>query len=231
MKRVLIYIVGLFLSTAMSIAQEYEQAFRDLQLQYQERSNTVLTDVKSYLDTYPYTPYSDEVYFMEGVIHAEKGKYKQANRAFAKVDANNLSRESQPAFLFYWGYTFLQQKNYDRALTYFLRLKNQNSLYAPHARYYAGYCYYCQQDFQSALAEFLSVEQLGGYQHIAPYYIIQIDYAQENYDKVYQRANHLLEVFPDNKNNYELHRMLGELYYQDKAYNVLVLCYLIQLRR
>ena len=122
MKRVLIYIVGLFLSTAMSIAQEYEQAFRDLQLQYQERSNTVLTDVKSYLDTYPYTPYSDEVYFMEGVIHAEKGKYKQANRAFAKVNANNLSRESQPAFLFYWGYTFLQQKNYDRALTYFLRL-------------------------------------------------------------------------------------------------------------
>lgn len=219
MKRVLIYIVGLFLSTAMSIAQEYEQAFRDLQLQYQERSNTVLTDVKSYLDTYPYTPYSDEVYFMEGVIHAEKGKYKQANRAFAKVDANNLSRESQPAFLFYWGYTFLQQKNYDRALTYFLRLKNQNSLYSPHARYYAGYCYYCQQDFQSALAEFLSVEQLGGYQHIAPYYIIQIDYAQENYDEVYQRANHLLEVFPDNKNNYELHRMLGELYYQDKAYD------------
>lgn len=219
MKRALIYIVGLFLSTTCVLAQDYEQAFRDLQLQFQERTKTAPQDIKSYMDAYPYTPYSDEVYFMEGVLNAEKGKYKQANRAFAKVNANNLSRESQPAFLFYWGYTFLQQKNYDRALNYFLRLKNQNSLYAPHARYYAGYCYYCQQDFQSALAEFLSVEQLGGYKQIAPYYIIQIDYAQGHYDQVYQRANQLLDTYPNNENNYELHRMLGELYYQDKAYS------------
>lgn len=219
MKRVVIYIIGVFLSTTHVCAQDYEQAFRDLQQQFQERTKVVSSDIKSYMEAYPYTPYSDEVYLMEGVLHAEKKKYKQANRSFAKVNPKNLSRDSQPMLYFYWGYTLLQQKNYERALSHFLRLKNKQSLYTPHARYYAGYCYYCAKDFPSALAEFLAVEQLGGYQQIAPYYIIQIEYAQGEYEKVYERANHLLEAFPENQNNYELHRMLGEMYYQDGAYD------------
>ena len=111
MKQIIVYIICIALSTTIASAQDYETAFRDLQQQFQERTKTAPTDIKTYIDTYPYTPYSDEVYFMEGVLHAEKGKYKQANRAFAKVNAKNLSRESQPALLFYWGYTFLQQKN------------------------------------------------------------------------------------------------------------------------
>lgn len=200
-------------------AQDYETAFRDVQQQFQERLNTTSTSLKHYMELYPYTPYSDEIYFMEGVLCVEREKYKQADRAFARVNAKNLSRESQPMFHFYWGYSFLKQENYDRALSYFLRLKNKQSLYTPHARYYAGYCYYCMKDFPKALAEFLSVERLGAYQQIVPYYIIQIDYAQAEYDKVYDRANHLLETFPENQNNYELHRMLGEMYYQDSAYH------------
>lgn len=220
MKRPLLIVVVLLWSGLFSLhAQDYETAFRDVQQQFQERLKTTPATIKSYIAQYPYTPYSDEIYFMEGVLYVEKEKYKQANRSFAKVNAKNLSRESQPMFHFYWGYTFLKQKNYERALSYFLRLKNKKSLYTPHARYYAGYCYYCMKDFPKALAEFLAVEHLGGYQQIVPYYIIQIDYAQGEYDKVYERANHLLETFPDNKNNYELHRMLGEMYYQDSAYN------------
>ena len=77
MKRVVIYIIGVFLSTTHVCAQDYEQAFRDLQQQFQERTKVVSSDIKSYMEAYPYTPYSDEVYLMEGVLHAEKKKYKQ----------------------------------------------------------------------------------------------------------------------------------------------------------
>lgn len=218
MKRVVIYIIGIVLSTAIVSAQDYEQSFRDLQQQFQERLQTTPANLKTYLEQYPHTPYSDEVHFMEGVLLAEKEKYKQAIKAFGKVNAKNLSRESQPMLYFYWGYTLLKQENYEKALSYLLRLKGKNSLYTPHARYYAGYCHYCMKDFQSALAEFMAVENLAGYQQIVPYYIVQIDYAQSKFDEVYTRANQLLDTFPDNPNNYELHRMLGELYYQDSAY-------------
>ena len=74
MKRALIYIVGLFLSVVIANAQDYEQVFRDLQQQFQERTKTAPANLKSYLEVYPYTPYSDEIHFMEGVLQAEKGK-------------------------------------------------------------------------------------------------------------------------------------------------------------
>lgn len=219
MKRKIIYIIGFVLVTAIVSAQDYESDFREVQKQFQERLKTTPANLKTYLEQYPYTPYSDEIYLMEGVLHVEKEKYKQATKAFAKVNGKNLSRETQPMLLFYWGYALLKQENYEKALSYLLRVKQKESLYTPHARYYAGYCYYCTKDFQNALAEFLSVQHLAGYQQIVPYYLVQIDYAQGNYEQVYIRANQLLDTFPDNKHNYELHRMLGEMYYQDSAYN------------
>ena len=219
MKRKIIYIIGFVLVTAIVSAQDYESDFREVQKQFQERLKTTPANLKTYLEQYPYTPYSDEIYLMEGVLHVEKEKYKQATKAFAKVNGKNLSRETQPMLLFYWGYALLKQENYEKALSYLLRVKQKESLYTPHARYYAGYCYYCTKDFQNALAEFLSVQHLAGYQQIVPYYLVQIDYAQGNYEQVYTRANQLLDTFPDNKHNYELHRMLGDMYYQDSAYN------------
>ncbi len=219
MKRKIIYIIGFVLVTTIVSAQDYESDFREVQKQFQERLKTTPANLKTYLEQYPYTPYSDEIYLMEGVLHVEKEKYKQATKAFAKVNGKNLSRETQPMLLFYWGYALLKQENYEKALSYLLRVKQKESLYTPHARYYAGYCYYCTKDFQNALAEFLSVQHLAGYQQIVPYYLVQIDYAQGNYEQVYTRANQLLDTFPDNKHNYELHRMLGEMYYQDSAYN------------
>ena len=218
MKRLLIYIIGFVLTTAVASAQDYETAYRALQQQFEERSANTPALIKTYLDQYPYTPYSDEIHLMEGVLHAEKEKYKQAIKAFSKINAKNLSRATQPMLHFYWGYALLKQENYEKALSYLLRVKQKESLYTPHARYYAGYCYYCTKDFQNALTEFLSVQHLAGYQQIVPYYLIQIDYAQGHYEKVYERANQLLDTFPDNMHNYELHRMLGEMYFQDSAY-------------
>lgn len=199
-------------------AQSYEEDFNAVQQAFQERLKTTPNALKNHLTTFPYTPYSDEIYLMEGVLYTEKGKYKQATKVFNKITAKNLSRETQPMLYFYGGYALIQQKQYEKALSLFLRLKNQKSTYTPHAKYYAGYCYYCMQDFPQAMAEFLSVEHLGVYKKIAPYYIVQIYYAQHQYDKVYDRAEELLRTYPDNANNDELHRMLGEMYYQDSLY-------------
>ena len=92
MKRVAIYIIGIVLSTAVAYAQDYATDFRDLQQQFEERTKTTPTNIKTYLEQYPYTPYSDEIYLMEGVLYAEKEKYKQATKSFSKINAKNLSR-------------------------------------------------------------------------------------------------------------------------------------------
>ena len=219
MKRALYILIGFVFSTAVTFAQEYQTAFTELQQQFEQRSPATINHLKQYLKDYPYTPYSDEILLMEGVLQTEKGKYKQAIKLFNQVKSKNLSRQTQPMWYFYMGYAYIQQQEYDQALPLFLTLTKHQTLYTPHAHYYAGYCYYCKQNFPHAMAEFLAVESLGGYKQIAPYYIVQIYYAQHEYDQIYDRAEKLLTDFPDNPHNDELHRMLGEIYYQDSAYN------------
>ena len=219
MKRALYILIGFVFSTAVTFAQDYQTAFTELQQQFEQRSPATINHLKQYLKDYPYTPYSDEILLMEGVLQTEKGKYKQAIKLFNQVKSKNLSRQTQPMWYFYMAYAYIQQQEYDQALPLFLTLTKHQTLYTPHAHYYAGYCYYCKQDFPHAMAEFLAVESLGGYKQIAPYYIVQIYYAQHEYDQIYDRAEKLLTDFPDNLHNDELHRMLGEIYYQDSAYN------------
>ena len=199
-------------------AQDYEADFLRVKQAFEERSSVAQADLKTYLNTYPYTTYADEVRMMQGVLYVEKQKYKQADKAFDKVNPKHLSRQGEPIFYFYKGYSKVQQKQYKEAIACMARLKNKQNPYTAQAKYYAGYCYYCTQDYPHAMAEFLAVEQTGAFRKIAPYYIVQIYYAQRQYDKVYERAEDLLKQYPDNDYNDELHRMLGELYYQDSAY-------------
>ena len=219
MKRIVCIIATTVLGLSHMIAQDYEQAFSDVQQQFEQRLPITQSNLKEYLDDYPYTTYADEVRTMQGVLYTEKEKYKNAIKTFGKVKVNNLTRKSEPMYYFYLGYAHLQQKDYEKALPCMLRVKNKQSAYSLQATYYTGYAYYSQKNYPQALAEFLSIEQLGGYKQIAPYYIVQIYYAQQEYDKVYQRAEELLKNYPDNQYNDELHRMLGEMYYQDSAYD------------
>jgi TolA-binding protein len=51
-----------------------------------------------------------------------------------------------------------------------------------------------------------------------PYYIVQIYYAQQNYEEVAARADELLKNNPDNGNNAEIHRILGEMAFAKEDY-------------
>ena len=219
MKR-LVYIAILLLGQVTWItAQDFKQAYSDVQVEFEQRLPNARNSIKEYLNKYPYTPYEDEILTMQGVLYTEKGKYKNAIKTLNKVRVKNLSRTSEPMHYFHLGYAHLQQNDYDKALAAMSRIKNKQSAYSLHAAYYTGYCYYAQKEYQRALAEFLAIESIGGYKQIVPYYIVQIYYAQKEYDKVYQRAEELLKSYPDNQYNDELHRMLGEMYYQDSLYN------------
>lgn len=219
MKRILYIFICIIFSSVAAWAQDYQQAFVNVQQEFEQRLPGCLDHLQQYLVDYPHTTYSDEVQLMIGVLATEKGNYKQASKVLEKVNRKNLSRQAEPMWYFYSGYAYIQQQEYKKALPLFLELKKHQTIYTPHAKYYAGYCYYCQQDFAHAMAEFLAVETLGGYKQIAPYYIVQIHYAQHQYEEIYPRAEKLIADFPNNPHNDELHRMLGEIYYKDSAYN------------
>ena len=65
---------------------------------------------------------------------------------------------------------------------------------------------------------FQTLAEHPAYKNLVPYYIIQIYYAQKEYDKLYERADLLLANNPDNKNNAEIYRIMGEIAYSKKEY-------------
>ncbi len=86
--------------------------------------------------------------------------------------------------------------------------------YSTKAAYYYAYCQYKEQHYNKALPALLALEGKAEYAKTVPYYIIQIYYALGEDIEVETRAEKLLAEQPDNENSGELHRMLGEIYYQ-----------------
>lgn len=220
MKRLIYAIVFFFLSSSIVCGQDYEQVFGNVKLGFEQRLTSANSDLQEYLEEYPYTPYRDEVLAMYGVLLSEKGQSNEAITVLNQVQVRHLSRTLEPMYYFHMGYAHMKLGNYKIALGYFLPLKSSHdNPYTLQASYYAGYCYYSQKEYGQALVEFLSLEHVGGYRKIAPYYIVQIHYALSEYDKVLERAEKLLTDFPENEYNDELHRMVGEVYYQDGIYD------------
>ncbi len=174
--------------------------------------------LQQYLKAYTYTPYASEINFMLGTLQVEKEKYKQALKTYNAVKVNELFRLHEADYFFYKGYAHLQLQDIRSAATQFTKLRTLRSKYDLQARYYYAFCQYTLQDYGKALPEFLAIEHTAQYKNIVPYYIIQIYYAQGQYDEVYERAEYLLSNNPQNENNGELHRMMGEIYYQDGRY-------------
>ena len=158
---------------------------------FNQRSSFAQHVLETHLKDFPYTPYLDEVYTMQGILLTEEEKFEQAIDFFQRVKVKQISRQLTPLYYFHIGYAYFQLGNNEQALIYLQQLKNKNNPYSIQATYYIGCSYYNQKEYSKALVEFLSLEQIGGYQQIAPYYVVQIYYATSQYNNVLERAEKL----------------------------------------
>ncbi len=199
-------------------ATSEEAAFFLAACSYELRKDDAQQRLQAYLKHHSYTPYASEVHFMLGTLQVEKKRYKQAIKIYSNVNSKSLFRPHQIEFLFHAGYAHLKQGEIKEGSSYFEALLQRDSKYNLPAQYYYAFCMYRIQNFGRALPAFLKIEDTAPYNRIVPYYIIQIYYAQGQYDEVQDRAENLLVMNPKNENNGELHRILGEIYYQDGNY-------------
>ena len=225
MRRLLI-ILGLILLSPLTAHRsplyaqttEMEQRYNELSARFDGRDKLLQRDLKTYLEAFPYTTFADEVKFMQGVLQVEKGHYKQGLKILEPIEVQALTKQHQTDYSFYRGYAYLMMQEYQRASIYFGQLSKGDSRYATRATYYYAYCMYKQEKYDKALPAFLRLENEPAYSKTVPYYLVQLYYAQGNYEEVETRANTLLREHPDSPNNGELHRVLGEMYYMKEDY-------------
>ena len=218
MRRFLFIFFCLATLSVYAQTSEMEQQYNALAERFTSRDKQLSNDLKTYLQTFPYTTFADEVNFMQGVIQVEKGHYKQGLKILEQIDPKALTRPHQADYSFYRGYAYLMQQEYQRASIYFGYLAKSDNRYTTRGAYYYAYCMYKLEQYDKALPALLDLESTPAYSKTVPYYIIQIYYAQGNYEEVAARAERLLREDPENLNNAELHRILGEMHYARKDF-------------
>jgi len=206
------------LSPLFAQTSEMETRYKELAVRFDGRDKQLQRDLKAYLQAYPYTTFVDEVNFMQGVLQVEKGHYKQALKILELVEAKALTRPHQTDYSFYRGYAYLMMQEYQRAAIYFGQLGKGDSRYATRGSYYYAYCMYKLERYDEALPALERLEDRPEYSKTVPYYIVQIYYTKGNNEEVEARANALLHEYPDSPSNSELHRILGEIYYQKQDF-------------
>jgi TolA-binding protein len=178
-----------------------------------------------YLETYPDSHHRDEICFMLGSVYFDQGDYQTAIYWFNETHMENLGAEQNETCAFRLAYSLLQMNSYQPAQGYFVRLQQTGSIHREASAYYAAYIDYALGNYAEALSEFAKLKSLPAYQEQCLYYITQIHFIRNQYDKVISSGEELLDSYPENENNVEIYRLLGNSYYQkgdqDKALDFL----------
>lgn len=181
--------------------------------------------LKEYLEIYPDTRHADEINFFIASSHFGQEEYERAVYFFNQSNLDMLSPEQQEAYSFRLAYSLLQTKKLDEARRYFVLLKRIGRVYNEAASYYIAYIDYATGKYNDALVEFTQLKDNPRYKEQSLYYITQIYFIQNKFDKAVSEGEALLKAYPQSKNNAEVYRILGNSYYhlgnQDKAIQML----------
>lgn len=184
-----------------------------LYLNYMQRKPGTTEAIVSYLIEHPYSQHIAQLHFMAGILYVEAKKSKLALEEFRRADNEHLTQTEKNDLQFYTGIANLQQKQYQTASDNFEALLGRPTAYKLSSQYYYAYCQYIMGNYKEAKPHFIQIEHIGDYRQTVPYYLCQIYFSEGNYEAVEERAEYLLKEYPKNKENNELHRMLGEIAY------------------
>jgi len=207
-----------FLTRATNAGQRIEADFYLAAAAYYLQSDEASARLEMHADTYPNTPFIAQVDFMRGMLAYREKRYVFALNYWKDIDENALDEHQKVDLLLYKGYALVETKHYEEANRIFSRLKDRGTRYHNAVCYYYAYTEYMLGRYNNARADFENLAELPQYTSIVPYYLTQIYYKEKNYTAVKTNAQKILSENPNNPNNAEIYRILGELSFEEKNY-------------
>lgn len=171
--------------------------------------------LENYLTTYPDTRHGDEICFMLGSTSFAQENYQAAIEWFNRSEIDYLDEEQQEAYAFRMAYALLQTDDLRTARNYFARIQQVGHKYKEASGYYLAYIDYATGNYEKALTGFNRLKNSLTYREQALYYITQINFIENRYDRVIADGEELLRAYPNSANNSEIYRLLGNAYYRN----------------
>ncbi|MBS1652845.1 MAG: tetratricopeptide repeat protein [Bacteroidetes bacterium] len=174
--------------------------------------------MKQFILKYPESNKINDANLYLGKTNFRKKKYADAIEFFNKVDLFKIEKEPLAELHFKRGYSYLENGNSEKAKSDFYEIKDIDNKYTFPALYYYSHISYTEKNYEIALEGFnrlISNETFGS---VVPYYITQIYFIQNKYEKVITEAPKLLNDSANIQKSGEINRMIGESYFNLKDF-------------
>jgi tetratricopeptide (TPR) repeat protein len=174
--------------------------------------------MRDFITHHPESNKINSAYFYLGKSSFRKKKYDESIRSFEKVDIYTISKDDLAELYFKRGYSYLEEKNFEKAKTDLYEIKDFDNKYIFPALYYYSHISYNEKNYETALEGFNKLVGNETFGSVVPYYITQIYFTQGKFDKVVKSAPELLNDSNHVQRTAEINRMIGESYYNLKDY-------------
>ena len=197
--------------------QYMEMAYMEALLSLKLDLTTGSSLVEKFEDKYPEYSRLETLKKAKGDYNFKHKRYKNCIQDYKQVKANKLSNDDRLTYYFRLGYSYFKVGKYEKSAVLLYKVKDSKSSYSSSATYYYAHIKYEDKNFTSALKGFKKLENDPVFKSIVPYYICQIYYQEEAYDKLIEIAPALYkEARGDRKN--EIAKLLGDANFKLKNY-------------
>ena len=156
-------------------------------------------------------------YYELGKFYYNDKKYNKAATYFEKVNTAQLTQLQRQEVDFNLAYTYFSNRQFDKALERFNRLKRTDNRYTFASSYYAGYIYFNRNEYDQAIYDLQRAEKNEAYEQIVPSLIANIYYRQGQYDKLISYAEEVKKS-KGSRNRDELELLTAEAYYKKENF-------------
>jgi tetratricopeptide (TPR) repeat protein len=169
--------------------------------------------ITSFIAKYPESPKAKRAYFEMAKFRYRQQEYREAIKWFEKISVSDLDRQDGAEYHFKLGYAYFMEKNTKMAAREFFKIKDKKTRYTSPAIYYYAHVAYENGNYETALTGFLRLSDDKTFAPVVPYYITQIYYYQEKYEKVIDYATGFIES-ASTKRKPEIAKIIGEAYFR-----------------
>lgn len=202
--------------SVMRLDAQYFDALCDYKLDHPEAGQKF----KNFIRFYPDHSKTNEAYLYLGFIDYESRRYRDAIEEFSKVDPYLLTPDQMSEYLYKMGYSYMQREEYDKAREVLFPILNAESNYKDAANYYYAHIAYIEQDYDEALKYFSRLDKNSEFGQEVPFYLLQINYTNRNYDEIMAIGPDVIENdITDKKKKAEAARIVAQAFYTHEDYN------------
>lgn len=138
--------------------------------------------------------------------------YTESLASFSIIKLNLLNKQETQTVRFKMGYSNFVKQRFDQAASLFEDLTYAKNEYYFPSNYYAGICEFLRSNFTESIHHFEIVQNDPFYRDHIPYYLVQLYFTQENYQKTISYGEERL-LFPELKNKFKIHQLIGSSYF------------------